>query len=149
MSDKNRFVGPLKARSDLIDILRSCPENTEAIVALIQAELSGMKDGSALSRITAAINTITDRTDVSGETKDNLLYWLTESSPDARQMIMVRTIEELLGDKICRPAMIEALSQISSKDNVDMVMKWVDANILTPNQAVFVLLFPEASPSIK
>jgi hypothetical protein len=38
---------------------------------------------------------------------------------------------------------------VSSKENVDMVMEWVNRKILTLNQAVYVLLYPDSSSAFK
>ena len=44
MSDDKDHNSPAQARSDLIDILSHDPENTEAIVTIIQYELTDLKD---------------------------------------------------------------------------------------------------------
>lgn len=149
MSGKDESDGPMKARSDLVDMLKACPENTAAIVTLIQDELHELQDRDAISRISGTIDSVAADSGTSTEVKDNVLFWLTQTSLDARQMIMVRTIEELLETDECRPATLEALAQISSKDNVEMVMEWVNRSIMTLNQAVYVLLFPESSDALK
>jgi hypothetical protein len=64
-------------------------------------------------------------------------------------MILVQTIEELLGMPQCKDATVEALTRISSKDNVTMVMEWVERKILTLNQAVYVLLYPDSSAALQ
>ncbi|MFW9921200.1 MAG: hypothetical protein ACFFED_16475 [Candidatus Thorarchaeota archaeon] len=149
MGGEEGFNGPMKARSDLVDMLRSCPENTAAIVTLIQNELKELQDRDAVSKISGTLDTVASDSGASDEAKENILYWLTETSLDARQMIMVRTIEELLTIEECKPSALEALTQISSKANVEMVMEWVEKKILTLNQAVYVLLFPDSSEALK
>jgi len=149
MTGDKGFDGPMKARSDLVDMLRSCPDNTAAIVTLIQTELADIQDSETISKVTGALDSVASDSDVSEATKKNVLYWLTETSPDARQMIMVRTIEELLKIEECKPATLVALSEISSEENVKMVMEWVSKKILTLNQAVYVLLFPDSSEALK
>ncbi len=149
MSNEDNLDGPLKARSDLIDMLRSCPDNTAAIVTLIQTELRDIQDGDVVLKIKDTLDSVASESGVSKEAKENVLYWLTQTSLDARQMILVRTIEELLKIDQCKPATLEALSQISSKENVDMVMEWVNRKILTLNQGVYVLLFPESSDALR
>lgn len=141
-------IGPMKARSDLVDILRLNPKNTEAIVKLIQSELATVQDTEVISQVSEAIDEVAAGSDVSTDTKDNVLYWLTNTSSDVRQMIMVRTIEELLKIESCRAPTIEALTKISSKENVDMVMEWINRKILTLNQGIFVLLFPDSSATV-
>ncbi len=150
----NRLTGdkenadPIKARSDLVDILMMNPENTDAIVKLIQSELADMKDGNTVTQISNAIDEATSGADISPGTKDNVLFWLTETSLDARQMIMVRTIEELMNNDTSRPATLDALAQVFSKENVDMIMQWVNRRVLTLNQGIYVLLFPESSSTV-
>lgn len=139
----------MKARSDLVELLKSCPEKTEEIVTLIRSELEEIQDSDAVSRVSGAIDTFTADSDTPEDVKDNILYWLTQTSLDARQMIIVRTIEELLEIEDCKPAVLDALSQISSKENVKMVMEWVNKKVLTLNQAVYVLLFPDSSEALK
>ncbi len=139
----------MKARSDLVDMLKASPENTAAIVTLIKDELQELQDKEAVSRVSGTINSVAADSGTSAEVKDNVLYWLTQTSLDARQMIMVRTIEELLGIEECKLPTLNALAEISSKDNVDMVMEWVNRSIMTLNQAVYVLLFPESSDALK
>ena len=146
MSDDKDPSGPAQARSDLIDILSHDPENTEAIVTIIQNELADLKDGKAVS---SALNAAAASSKVDANARDNVLYWLTETTPDVRQMILVQTIEELLGMPQCEEATIKALTQISSEDNVKMVMEWVDRKILTMNQAVYVLLYPDSSAALR
>ena len=138
----------MQARSDLIDILSQCPENTDAIVALIQNELKDLKDSDVVNDISNTITEAASHTNVDAAARDNVLYWLTKTTPDVRQMVLVQTIEELLGLEQCREATSSALVKISSKENVDMVMQWVDRKILTLNQAVFVLLYPDSSAAL-
>lgn len=149
MSEEDDFGGPLKARSDLVEMLKACPENTEAIITIVQNELHGIQDSDAVSRITNAIDGVASESGVSDSNKQNVLYWLTGTSLAAREMILVRTLEDLLGIPECRPATLAALSKISSKENVEMVMEWTKKKILTLNQAVYVLLFPESSAALK
>jgi hypothetical protein len=138
----------MQARSDLIDILSQCPENTEALVTLIQNELTDLKDSEAIGEISNAITEAASKSKVDSSTRDNVLFWLTETTPDVRQMILVQTIEELLGIDNCREATTNALVKISSQENVDMVMQWVNRKILTLNQAVYVLLYPDSSEAL-
>ena len=145
---KDNEIGPMQARSDLIDILSQCPENTEAIVTLIQSELKDLKDSDAVKDISNTIKEAASQSKVDASTRDNVLYWLTETTPDVRQMILVQTIEELLRIPNCKEATTTALIKISSKENVDMVMEWVNRKILTLNQAVYVLLYPDSSAAL-
>ncbi|RDE16150.1 MAG: hypothetical protein C4K47_02035 [Candidatus Thorarchaeota archaeon] len=78
-----------------------------------------------------------------------MLHWLTETSPDVRQMILVRTIEDLLEDSQSRTAALAALARVSSEENVKTVMEWVKRGVMTTNQAVYVLLYPESSSALK
>ena len=146
LSDDKDHSSPAQARSDLIDILSHDPENTEAIVTIIQYELTDLKDRKA---VTNALDAAAASSKVDADAKDNVLYWLTETTPDVRQMILVQTIEELLGMPQCEEATIKALTRISSEDNVKMVMAWVDSKILTMNQAVYVLLYPDSSAALR
>ncbi len=148
MSGEKENSDPIKARSDLVDILMMNPENTEAIVKLIQSELSDMKDGDTVAQISTVIDEAASGSKISPNIKDNVLFWLTETSLDARQMIMVRTIEDLLNNDASRPTTLAALTQVFSKENVDMVMQWVNRRILTLNQGIYVLLFPESSTTV-
>jgi hypothetical protein len=145
---KDNELGPLRARSDLVDILSHDPKNTEAIVTLIQAELKDLKDSDIISKLSDTIDEVAEQSNADVETRKNVLYWLTQTNPDVRQMILVQTIEELLGMKQCRESTLNALVKVSSKENVDMVMEWVKRKILTLNQAVYVLLYPDSSRSI-
>jgi len=145
---KDDEIGPIQARSDLINILSQCPENTEAIVALIQSELKDLRDRDAVHDISNALTEAASQSKIDASTRDNVLYWLTETTPDVRQMILVQTIEELLKMENCREATTIALVKISSQENVDMVMEWVNRKILTLNQAVYVLLFPDSSAAL-
>ncbi|MHA2353289.1 MAG: hypothetical protein ACXABX_09240 [Candidatus Thorarchaeota archaeon] len=129
-----------------IDILSHDPENTEAIVTIIQNELTDLKDSKSVN---SALDAAAASSKVDAAAKDNVLYWLTETTPDVRQMILVQTIEELLGMPQCKETTINALTRISSEDNVKMVMEWVDRKILTMNQAVYVLLYPDSSAALK
>jgi hypothetical protein len=145
---KDDELGPLRARSDLVDILRHDPENTEAIVTLIQAELKDLKDSDIITDLSDTITEVAAQSKANAETRKNVLYWLTQTTPDIRQMIVVQTLEELLGLEQCRNATMNALIKVSSKENVDMVMEWVKRKILTLNQAVYVLLYPDSSSAI-
>ncbi len=147
MSKDDDFNGPMQARSDLIDILSHGPANTEAIVKIIATELKDMKEGETESEISSALNEVSTKID--NKAKDNVLYWLTKTAPDVRQMILVQTIEELLKLPASKEPTIEALTRVSSADNVKMVMEWVDRKILTLNQAVYVLLYPDSSAALK
>jgi hypothetical protein len=146
LSDDKDHSSPAQARSDLIDILSHDPENTEVIVTIIQNELTDLKDSKA---VTKALDSAAASSKVDADAKDNVLYWLTETTPDVRQMILVQTIEELLGMPQCEEATIKALTRVSSEDNVKMVMAWVDSKILTMNQAVYVLLYPDSSAALR
>jgi len=145
---KDNEIGPMQARSDLIDILSQCPENTEALVTLIQSELKDLKGSEVMRDISNTITEAASQSNVDSSTRDNVLYWLTETTPDVRQMILVQTIEELLNMDKCREATTIALVKISSQENVDMVMEWVNRKILTLNQAVYVLLYPDSSAAL-
>ena len=137
----------MQARSDLIDILSHNPANTEAIVKIISTELKDMKESETESEISTALNEVSSGVDK--EAKDNVLYWLTKTAPDVRQMILVQTIEELLKLPASKEPTIDALTRVSSMDNVKRVMEWVDRKILTLNQAVYVLLYPDSSTALK
>lgn len=145
---KDNEIGPIKARSDLIDILSQCPENTEAIVNLIQSELKDLRNSETVSDISTTITEAASQIGVDPSIRDNVLYWLTETTPDVRQMILVQTIEQLLSMENCKEATTSALVKISSQENVDMVMQWVNRKILTLNQAVYVLLYPDSSAAL-
>ena len=145
---KDNELGPMRARSDLIDILSHDPKNTDAIVTLIQSELADLKDGDAVANVKNAISEMASESNIDSRTTDNVLYWLTQTTPDVRQMIIVQTIEELLGIASSKEATLTALHQVSSKENVDMVMEWVRRKILTLNQAVYVLLYPDSSSAL-
>jgi len=149
LSKDEDFSGPMQARSDLIDILSHDPANTEAIVKIITAELKDLKDSKKVSEITNALNEVAFSSNVDKDTRDNVLYWLTKTTPDVRQMILVQTIEELLKLPTSKEPTIEALTRISSEDNVKIVMEWVDRKILTLNQAVYVLLYPDSSAALQ
>ncbi|TFG31739.1 hypothetical protein EU527_11775 [Candidatus Thorarchaeota archaeon] len=145
---KDDKLGPMRARSDLVDILSQDPRNTEAIVTLIQSELTDLKESDAVSKVRNAISEVASQSNVDSETTNNVLYWLTQTNPDVRQMILVQTIEELLGIETSKDATLNALYQISSKDNVELVMEWVNRKILTLNQAVYVILYPDSSSAL-
>ena len=140
--------GPLRARSDLVDMLLLDPENTEALVTIIENELKGMRDAESRAKVSNAVKSVADKADIESATKENILYWLTETTPDVRQLILVQTVEKLLSNETSRKATIEALSRVSSRSNVDMVMRWVDSNVMTLNQAVYVLLYPDSSTAL-
>lgn len=139
----------MKARSALVDILKSNPENTDALVAIIENELKDIRDGNTRSEISDAVEGAAQNTKIDKKTMDELLYWLTETSPDARRMILVQTIEHLLKDDFTKESTLAALERISSEENVELVMAWVERGILKLDQAVFVLLYPDASDALK
>ena len=149
LSDDKDHSGPAQARSDLIGILSHSPENTAAIVTIIQNELTDLKDGKAVTKISNALSEAAAPAKVDPDVTNNVLYWLTKTTPDVRQMILVQTIEELLGMPQCKDATVEALTRISSNENVTMVMEWVERKILTLNQAVYVLLYPDSSAALQ
>ncbi|RDE17681.1 MAG: hypothetical protein C4K49_01535 [Candidatus Thorarchaeota archaeon] len=140
--------GPLRARSDLVDILRRNP-NAEAIVAVIESELRGIKDSKSRTQISNALSKAGKGSAVGKKVIDNVLFWLTETSPDVRQMILVRTIEDLLANQGSRDVTIAALTRVSSEDNVKTVMEWANRGILTMNQAVYVLLYPDSTAALR
>jgi hypothetical protein len=146
---KDDELGPLRARSDLVNILCNDPENTEAIVTLIQAELKDLKDSEFVSKLSDTITEVAVQSKADPETRKNVLYWLTQTTPDIRQMILVQTLEDLLVLDKCRDATMNALIRVSSKENVDMVMEWVNRKILTLNQAVYVLLYPDSTSAFQ
>jgi hypothetical protein len=148
LSKENDINGPIRARSDLVEMIRTSPENTEAIVAIIQNELKDLQKSEDLAEVEVALERVATDSSVDEKARDNVLYWLTKTSPDARQTIIVMTIEELLRLPETRDTMLEVLGRISTEENVEMVMEWVDRNILTLNQAVFVLLFPDSSAAL-
>lgn len=148
LSKENDIKGPIQARSDLVEMIRTSPENTEAIVAIIQNELKDLQKSEDAAEIEVALERVASDSSVDKEARDNVLYWLTQTSPDARHTILVMTIEELLRIPKTRDTMLEVLGRISTQENVKMVMEWVDRNILTLNQAVFVLLFPDSSTAL-
>ncbi|MGY5853239.1 MAG: hypothetical protein RTU92_06700, partial [Candidatus Thorarchaeota archaeon] len=116
---------------------------------IIENELQDIKDSDVVSRISDAVDSVTSNMDVSEDAKDNILYWLTETTPDVRQMILVQTVERLLSNESSRNPTLIALGRISSESNVDMVMNWVERSIMTLNQAVYVLLYPDSSDALR
>lgn len=139
----------MKARDDLVDILRADPEISKDIVSIIESELKDIQDKDVFEAISTTLREAASHSGVKSATRDNVLYWLTQTSPDVRELILVRTIEELLETDATREATFEALAKVSSKENVDMVFEWVKSNILTLNQAVYVLLYPDSSEALK
>jgi propanediol dehydratase large subunit len=130
-------------------MLRTSSANTDTLVRLIENELKDLKRGDAAKKVRAALSQVAKKAKVDSETEDNLISWLTETSPDVRQMIMVQTIEELLKDEAIRVDILKALSKISTEENVRMVMDWVKKGVLTLNQGVYVLLYPESSATLE
>lgn len=149
MTQENGSGGPMKARTDLVDMLLCDPEVTEALVTIIKSELEDMQEGEAGKQISETLHEAAARTNVEDTNQRNILYWLTQTGSDVRQMILVQTIEALLEYPECRKPTLDALEKISSRENVDMVMQWVDKQILTLEQAVYVLLYPEASAALE
>ncbi len=149
MTRDDNAEGPMKARDDLVDILRADPEISKDIVSIIESELKDIQDKDVFEAISTTLREAASHSGVKSETRDNVLYWLTQTSPDVRELILVRTIEELLETDATREATLEALAKVSSKENVDMVFEWVKSNILTLNQAVYVLLYPDSSEALK
>jgi hypothetical protein len=145
---KDDKLDPMQARSDLVSILSADPEITKAIVTIIKNELKDLKDSKIVSNISNALAESASHSNVDEATRDGVLYYLTKTNPDVRQTILVQTIEELVGLPGSREPTLQALYKISSKENVDMVMQWVDRQILTLNQAVFVLLYPDSSTAL-
>jgi len=145
---KDDGIDPTKARSDLVNLLRANPEITKNIVTIIESELRDLKDSKGASAITTMLTEAASNADVAPDVRDGILYYLTQTSPDVRQTILVRTIEELLSLENSRDATLKALSHISTEENVKMVMEWVDRQILTLSQAIFVLLYPDSSSGI-
>jgi hypothetical protein len=139
----------MKARADLVGILRSDPDITGVIVTIIENELKDIKDKEVMTKISNTLSEAAAHSGVEAEVKENVLHWLTETSPDVRQMILVKTIEDLLETPDTKAPTMDALGKLSSKDNVDMVFEWVNSNILTLNQAVYVLLYPDSSEALK
>jgi hypothetical protein len=139
----------MKARADLVGILRSDPDITRVIVTIIENELKDIKDKEVVKKISNTLSEAAVHSGVESEVKDSVLHWLTETGPDVRQMILVKTIEDLLETPDCKAATMDALGRLSSKENVDMVFEWVNSNILTLNQAVYVLLYPDSSEALK
>jgi hypothetical protein len=139
----------MKARADLVGILRSDPDITGVIVTIIENELKDIKDKEVMTKISNTLSEAAAHSGVEAEVKDNVLHWLTETSPDVRQMILVKTIEDLLETPDTKAPTMDALGKLSSKENVDMVFEWVNSNILTLNQAVYVLLYPDSSEALK
>jgi hypothetical protein len=125
------------------------PENTDALVTIMENELKGIIDSDFSERISRAVEKAAAKADISDEERDNILFWLTSSDPDIRQMILVRTIEELLDNPECRPATLSALAKVSSEENVSLVLDWVERGVLTLNQAVYVLLYPDSSSALR
>lgn len=145
---KDDEINPMQARSDLVSILSTCPENTQAIVTIIQNELRDLRDSKVVTNISNALKEAASHSGLDEKAREGVLYYLTETNPDVRQTILVQTIEELLKMEDCREATLKALSLISSDDNVQMLMQWVDRQILTLSQAVFVLLYPDSSSGL-
>ncbi|MEM2142186.1 MAG: hypothetical protein QXQ81_02880 [Candidatus Thorarchaeota archaeon] len=132
-------------RSDLVGIIRGSSSITEMIVNLIENELRDLREGDAAERVRGALSVAAREAGVTDSTRDAVLAWLTKTTPDVRQTILVQTSETHLGDDKIRPDILRALEQVASKESVTMVMDWVNRGILTLSQGVYVLLFPESS----
>lgn len=141
--------GPMRARADLLDIIRRDPDITDVVVTIVENELKDIKNKDVVAQISNTLSEAASHSGIGAEVQESVLHWLTESTPDVRQMILVKTVEDLLETPDCRDATLKALAKLSSKDNVDMVFQWVDSNILTLNQAVYVLIYPDSSEALK
>jgi len=141
--------GPMRARADLLDIIRRDPDITAVVVSIVESELKDIKNKDVVAQISNTLSEAATHSGIGADIQESVLHWLTESTPDVRQMIMVKTIEDLLETPDCRDATLKALAKLSSKENVDMVFQWVDSNILTLNQAVYVLIYPDSSEALR
>jgi hypothetical protein len=148
MSRDDESDSPMRARTDLIDILTCDPENTEIIATIVEAELRGIRDSETTEEMSNALTEAAKKASLDPKARDNVLYWITETSPDARQLILVKTIEQLLSLDQCRPAALDALARVSSEENVSLVMEWVEKNVLTLDQAIYVLLYPDSTAAL-
>ncbi len=145
MSKNNEASEMIRARSDLIDMIRASREDIETLIQIIENELKDIREGDTAERISKAVSRVAEGSGADTDSVYNVLYWLTQSGPDARQAIIVQTLETMMNDEELRDVALAILRRLSSKENVDIVLKYVDKNVLTLSQAIYVLLYPDAS----
>ncbi|MHA1736645.1 MAG: hypothetical protein ACTSV8_09795, partial [Candidatus Thorarchaeota archaeon] len=92
MSGNDEATGMMKARTDLIDMIRASQEDIEALVEIIENELKNIREGDAAERISKAVSKVAEGSGADADSLYNVLYWLTQSGPDARQAIIVQTL---------------------------------------------------------
>ena len=126
-------------------MIRAASTDVQTLVEIIEYELRGIKDGEASKFISETVSKAAETSGADADSVCNVLYWLTESGPNARQTILVQTLESLLNDPSMREIGLSVLSRISSPENVDIMLKYVDRGVLTLSQAIFVLLYPDSS----
>ncbi|MCF2136732.1 MAG: hypothetical protein K9W43_05755 [Candidatus Thorarchaeota archaeon] len=145
MSGNDEAAKLARARTDLVDMIRASPDDIEPLLEIIEGELKGIKEGTTSDNISEAVSKVAEVSGADADSVCNVLYWLTESGPDARQTIIVHTIESLLKDSYTRHIALAVLTRVSSQDNIDIMMKYVDRGVLTLSQAIFVLLYPDSA----
>lgn len=145
MSGNDEATGMMKARTDLIDMIRTSQEDIETLVEIIENELKNIREGDAAERISKAVSKVAEGSGADADSLYNVLYWLTQSGPDARQAIIVQTLETMLNDESLRKVGLSVLTRVSSQENVDLMLRYVERGVLTLSQAIFVLLYPDSS----
>ncbi len=145
MSGNDEAAKLAQARTDLVDMIRASPKSTQSLLEIIESELKGIKEGPAADNIADAVSKVAEASGADADSVCNVLYWLTESGPDARQTIIVQTLESLVKDESTRDIALSVLSRFSTRENIDIIMKYVSKGVLTLSQAIFVLLYPDSS----
>jgi len=144
MSKNDEASEMIRARTDLIDLIRSSREDLDTLIEIIENELKDIREGDTAERISRAVSRAAEGAGTDTDSLYNILYWLTQSGPDARQAIVVQTLETMMNDDELRDVALAILERLSSRENVDIVLRYVEKGVLTLGQAIFVLLYPDA-----
>ncbi len=135
-------LSPIDVEKILVDIVRKNPED-ELLYELLKYELGISNiNGSNKEKVLTTLKKNATKYDLTDKDVEKIFYWVTHPVRDIRQIILTKTIEELLKDDKFHDKIYEMLCELTGKEGVELIFKWVKDGIMTLEQAIFTIVYP-------
>lgn len=135
-------ISPKDVERILIDIIKK-NSNDELLIDLLKFELSrNDNNGKNKEKLLQELKDAATIHNISDEQIDKIFYWITHPVRDIRQIILTKTIEELLKDEKYYNNVFNILCQTAGKEGVELIFKWVKDGIMTLEQAIYTIVYP-------
>ncbi len=139
---QERKITPIDVEKILVDIIRKNPED-HLLYDLLAYELGiSNVNGSNKEKVLEDLQNNANKYNLSDKQVEKIFYWITHPVRDIRQIIITKTIEELLKDERFHDSVYDILCSLAGKEGVELIFKWVKDGVMTLEQAVFTIVYP-------